>query len=142
MHAFQKVVAPYFHELGLHKSTKNSCSSRTTQRIKIRPVPLCRQGPVNSHDSSIEGLILAGSVHTKKQGKFTVLSLGEGPTQYLSNTLQHPRQLHRQISEVQQQSLVVTRWCRELLQRRNRKHLKTQFVGDYQLFWTVTLNHF
>ena len=111
MHAFQKVVALYFHELGLHKSTKNSCSSRTKQRINTWLVPLCCQGPVNSHDSSIEGLILAGSVHTKEQGKFTVLSLREGPTQYLSNTLQHPRQLQ---PEVQQQSLVVTRWCKNL----------------------------
>ena len=57
IHTFHNVVVPCFRELGLHKSRKNSCSSRTMQGIKTRLVLLRWWGPVHSNDNGIVGLM-------------------------------------------------------------------------------------
>ena len=45
--------------LKLDEGWKNSRISRTTQRIDIRPVLSCLQGPIQSSDMNIVGLVLS-----------------------------------------------------------------------------------
>ena len=55
--------------LKLDEGSKNSRISRTTQRIDTRPVPSCLQGPVQSSDINIVGLVLS---QVSPHLKFTV----------------------------------------------------------------------
>ena len=114
IHAFQKVVAPCFCELGPHESRKNACILRTMQLIQMGLVALRWWEPTHSNDINIVGLICSFGC---PQWNFTVWTLGERPTQHFSNILQHPRQLGKQISGVQQQSLVASQWCKNLAAR-------------------------
>ena len=111
------MVAPCLHGVGLYKSRKNSCSSKTTQRIKTRLVPLHWQGPVHSIDTGIVDLMCTGGVHSEKPRKFGVCLLRERPTQDMSGTLRHSRQLWGQTSGMQQQGLVASRWYKNLAKR-------------------------
>ena len=60
---------------------------------------------------------VAGGVHSEKLRKFAICSLREWPTQHISNTLQHSRQLWRQISGMQQQRLVASWWYKNFAKR-------------------------
>ena len=114
IHAFQKVVAPCFCELGPHESRKNNCILRTMQLIQMWLVALRWWEPTHSNDINIVGLICSLGC---PQWNFTVWTLGERPTQHFSNILQHSRQLWRQISGVQQQGIVASQWCKNLAAR-------------------------
>ena len=82
IHAFQKVVAPCFCELGPHESRKNDCILRTMQLIQMGLVALRWWEPAHSNDINIVGLICSFGC---PQWNFTVRTLGERPTQHFSN---------------------------------------------------------
>ena len=114
IHGFYNVVAPCLHGVGLYKSRKNSCSSKTMQHIKTRLVPLHWQGPVHSIDTGIVDLMCSRGCPQWKTTKIWCLFI-EGATH--SRYEWHSRQLWGQTSGMQQQGLVASRWYKNLAKR-------------------------
>ena len=125
IHAFQKVVAPCFRELGPHKSRKNSCSSGTTQRIKTRLVLLHWRGPVHPNDIGIVSLMCSLGCPQRKTTKI-YCPINEVATH--STFQRHPSAPKAAMVTIigraaagSCSSPVVQKSCRKMLQRRNRK---------------------
>ena len=65
----------------------------------------------------------------------------------ISDTLQHPRQLQREISGVQQLGLVASQWCKNLaagcFKEGTGNYVRKYMIrADYWMFRTLTLNCF
>ena len=125
IHGFWNVVAPCLHGVGLHKSRKNSCSSKTTQRIKTRLVPLHWQGPVHSIDTSIVDLVCSRGCPQRKTTKICCMFI-EGATH--STYKRHTSALKtamatnfRHAASGSCHFLMVQKSCQKMLHRRNRK---------------------
>ena len=117
------------------------------QRIQTGLVLLRWWEPAHSNDTNIVGLIFSLGCPQRKTTKI-YCPIIEGATH--STFQRHPstpKQLRQQMSGLQQQGVVASRWYKNLAVKCFKEEQETTSentwsVANYRMFWTLTLNCF